>query len=88
MAGMEPPREDLRTRFEASSSLSAQDFDELSSREEMSSLEPSFERSDRISSRASGLLSRDSSDDDRIYPEPTGKGFAALKRRLQDAGLL
>ena len=88
IAGVEPPRDDLMARFAASSSLSAQDFDESSKMGLMASIEPSFERTDRIGSRASGLLSRDSSDDDRIYPEPTGKGFAALKRRLQDAGLL
>ena len=88
MAGMEPPRDELMARFAASSSLSAQDFDDLSSRDEMSSLEPSFDWSDRISSRASAVFSRDSSDDDSIYPEPTGNGFAKLKRRLQDIGLL
>ena len=84
----EAQQDELADRFQASSSLSAQDFDELSSRSEMSSFEPSFNLSERIGSRASAVFSRDSSDDDSIYPEPTGNGFAKLKRRLQDAGLL
>ena len=88
VADFDPQQDELADRFQASSSLSAQDFDELSSRSEMSSLEPSFDWSDRISSRASAVFSRDSSDDDSIYPEPTGNGFAKLKRRLQDIGLL
>ena len=96
MGGMEPPREDIRMgllsndlsdRFTESSSLSAQDFDEFSSKDQMSSYEPPVNLSERIGSRSSASFSRDSSDDS-IYPEPTGNGFAKLKRRLQDAGLL
>ena len=86
MGGMEPPREDLQTRFEASSSLSARDFDESSRMGVTASIEPLFSSAKSI--RSSALFSRDSSDDDGLYPEPTGNGFARLRRRLRDAGLL
>ncbi len=79
---------DLSVRFADSSSLSATDFDELSSKDQMSSYEPPVNLSERIVSRASASFSRDSSDDDGLYPEPTGNGFAKLKRRLKDIGLL
>jgi hypothetical protein len=85
MGGMEPPREDLQTRFEASSSLSARDFDESSRMGVIASIEPLFSSAKNI--RPSASFSRDSSDDS-IYAEPTGNGFAKLKRRLRDAGLL
>jgi hypothetical protein len=89
MAGMEPPREDLQTRFEVSSSLSAKDFDESSKMGVIASIDPLFSSTERIRPSASfSKASRTYSDDDGIYPEPTGNGFAALKRRLQDAGLL
>jgi hypothetical protein len=54
----------------------------------MASYERPVNLSERIVSRSSASFSRDSSDDDGLYPEPTGKGFAKLKRRLRDAGLL
>lgn len=97
MGGREPPGDEMRMalleidlsdRFMESSSLSAQDFDEFSSKDEMASYEPSFSSAERISSRASALFSRATSDDDSLFPEPTGNGFAKLKRRLRDAGLL
>ena len=95
MGGMEPPRDEIRMgllsnlsdRFTESSSLSAQDFDELSSKDAMASYEPPVNLSERIVSRSYAAFSRDSSDDS-IYPEPTGNGFARLRRRLRDAGLL
>jgi hypothetical protein len=86
LGGMDPPREDLQARFEASSSLSAKDFDESSRMGVMASIESLFSSAERI--RPSASFSRDSSDDNGIYPEPTGNGFARLKRRLRDAGLL
>ena len=91
MGGMEPPREDLQTRFEASSSLSAKDFDESSKMGLIASIKPSFSAPEPIVSRASAVFSKASrtySDDGGIYPEPTGNGFAKLKRRLKDIGLL
>ena len=89
LRGMEPPREDLQTRFEASSSLSAKDFDESSKMGLVASIDPLFSSAERIRpSAAFSKASRTYSDDDGIYPEPTGNGFAKLKRRLQDAGLL
>ena len=95
MGGMQPPRDEMRMgllsnlsdRFTESSSLSAKDFDELSSKNEMASYEPPVNLSERIVSRSYASFSRDSSDDS-IYPEPTGNGFARLRRRLRDAGLL
>ena len=95
MGGRELPRDEIRMgllsslsdRFTESSSLSAQDFDELSSKDQMSSYEPPVNLSERIVSRSYAAFSRDSSDDS-IYPEPTGNGFARLRRRLRDAGLL
>ena len=95
MGGMEPPREEIRMgllsnlsdRFTDSSSLSAQDFDELSSKDAMASYERPVNLSERIVSGSYAAFSRDSSDDS-IYPEPTGNGFARLRRRLRDAGLL
>ena len=95
MGGMEPPRDEIRMgllsnlsdRFTESSSLSAQDFDELSSKDAMASYEPPVNLSERIVSGSYAAFSRDSSDDS-IYPEPTGNGFARLRRRLRDAGLL
>ena len=77
----------LSDRFTESSSLSAKDFDELSSKDQMSSYEPPVNLSERIVSGSSASFSRDSSDDS-IYPEPTGNGFARLRRRLRDAGFL
>ena len=89
MGGMEPPREDLQTRFEVSSSLSAKDFDESSKMGVIASIDPLFSSTERIRPSASfSKASRTYSDDDGIYPEPTGNGFAKLKRRLKDAGLL
>jgi hypothetical protein len=88
MEDFDSQQDDVAYRFQASSSLSAEDFDELSSRSEMLPFDPSSDLSERIGSRAFAVFSRDSSDDDSIYPEPTGNGFAKLKRRLQDAGLL
>ena len=88
MGGMEPPREELMARFAASSSLSAKDFDESSKMGLVASIEPLFSSAERIGSRASAAFSTDSSDDDGLYPEPTGNGFARLRRRLRDAGLL
>ncbi len=85
MGGMEPPREDLQNRFEASSSLSAREFDESSRMGVKASIEPLFSSAKSV--RSSASFSRDSSDDS-IYPEPTGNGFARLRRRLRDAGLL
>ena len=95
MGGMELPRDEIRMgllsnlsdRFTESSSLSAQDFDEFSSKDQMSSYEPPVNLSERIVSGSYAAFSRDSSDDS-IYPEPTGNGFARLRRRLRDAGLL
>ena len=95
MGGMEPPRDEIRMgllsnlsdRFTESSSLWAQDFDAFSSKDQMSSYEPPVNLSERIVSGSSAAFSRDSSDDS-IYPEPTGNGFARLRRRLRDAGLL
>ena len=95
LGGRELPRDEIRMgllsnlsdRFTESSSLSAQDFDELSSKDQMSSYEPPVNLSERIVSGSSASFSRDSSDDS-IYPEPTGNGFARLRRRLRDAGLL
>ena len=85
MGGREPPREDLQNRFEASSSLSAREFDESSRMGVKASIEPLFSSAKSV--RSSASFSRDSSDDS-IYPEPTGNGFARLRRRLRDAGLL
>ena len=95
MGGMEPPRDEIRMgllsnlsdRFTESSSLSAQDFDELSSKDAMASYEQPVNLSERIVSRSYAAFSRDSSEDS-LYPEPTGNGFARLRRRLRDAGLL
>ena len=95
MGGRELPRDEIRMgllsnlsdRFTESSSLSAQDFDEFSSKDQMSSYEPPVNLSERIVSGSSASFSRDYSDDS-LYPEPTGNGFAKLKRRLRDAGLL
>ena len=95
MGGRELPRDEIRMgllsslsdRFTESSSLSAQDFDEFPSKDQMSSYEPPVNLSERIGSRPSASFSRDSSDDS-LYPEPTGNGFARLRRRLRDAGLL
>jgi len=95
LGGMELPREEIKMgllsnlsdRLTESSSLSAQDFDELSSKNEMASYEPPVNLSERIVSRSYAAFSRDSSDDN-IYPEPTGNGFARLRRRLREAGLL
>ena len=84
----EPPQDDLADRFAASSSLSARDFEDSRLMDSFESIKPSFSAPEPIVSRASAVFSRNSSDDDSIYPEPTGKGFAALKRRLRDAGLL
>ena len=58
----------------------------LAGKSEMASYEPLFSSAKSI--RRSALFSRASSDDDGLYPEPTGNGFAKLKRRLRDAGLL
>ena len=89
MGGMEPPRGDLQTRFEVSSSLSAKDFDESSKMGVIASIDPLFSSTERIRPSASfSKASRTYSDDDGIYPEPTGNGFARLRRRLRDAGLL
>ena len=96
MGGMEPLREGIRMgllsnlsdRLTESSSLSAQDFDESSKMGLVASIEPLFSSAERIGSRASAAFSTDSSDDDGLYPEPTGNGFARLRRRLRDAGLL
>jgi hypothetical protein len=89
MGGMETPREDLQTRFEASSSLSAKDFDESSKMGVIASIDPLFSSAERIRPSASfSKASRTYSDDDGLYPEPTGNGFAKLKRRLKDIGLL
>lgn len=93
LGGMEPPRDEIRMgllsnlsdRFTDSSSLSAQDFDESSRMGVTASIEPLFSSAKSI--RPSASFSRDSSDDS-IYPEPTGNGFARLRRRLRDAGLL
>jgi len=86
MGGMQPPRDELMARFAAISSLSAQDFDESSKMGVIASIEPLFSSAERI--RPSAAFSRDSSDEDGLYPEPTGNGFAKLKRRLKDIGLL
>ena len=95
MGGREPPLDETRMglladdpsdRFMESSSLSAQDFEEFSSKDVMASYEPLFSSEERI--RSSAIFSRATSDDDGLYPEPTGNGFARLKRRLQNAGLL
>ena len=98
MGGMEPPRDEIRMgllsndlfdRFTESSSLSAKDFDESRLMDSIESAEPSFIAAERIPPRASfSKASRTYSDDDSIYPEPTGNGFARLRRRLRDAGLL
>ena len=95
MGGREPPGDEIRMgllsnlsdRFTESSSLSAQDFDEFSSKDQMSSYEPPVNLSERIVSGSYAAFSRDSSEDS-LYPEPTGNGFARLRRRLRDAGLL
>lgn len=95
MGGRELPRDEIRMgllsnlsdRFTESSSLSAKDFDAFSSKDQMSSYEPPVNLSERIVSGSYAAFSRDSSDDS-IYPEPTGNGFARLRRRLRDAGLL
>jgi hypothetical protein len=86
---LEPPQDDLADRFQASSSLSAKDFDESRLMDSIESAQSSFSSAERIPPRASfSKASRTYSDDDGIYPEPTGNGFARLRRRLRDAGLL
>ena len=84
----EPPEGDLADRFQASSSLSAKDFDESRLMDSIESAQSSFSAPEPIGSRSYAAFSRDSSADDGLYPEPTGNGFAKLKRRLKDIGLL
>ena len=85
----EPQQDDLADRFAASSSLSAQDFEDSRLMDAIESIKPAFSAPEPIGSRASfSKASRTYSDDDSIYPEPTGNGFAKLKRRLKDIGLL
>ena len=55
-------------------------------RKTIESAESSFSSAERIRPLAS--FSRATSDNDSLYPEPTGNGFARLRRRLRDAGLL
>lgn len=97
LGGSAPPRDETRMgllsielsdRFTESSSMSAQDFDEFSSHNVMASYEPLFSSAERIRPLASAASSRKTADDDGLYPEPSGNGFARLQRRLRAAGLL
>ena len=96
LGGREPPMNEIRMgllsslsdRFTESSSLSAQDFDESRLMDSIESAESSFSSVERIRPLVSAASSRATSDNDSLYPEPTGNGFARLRRRLRDAGLL
>jgi hypothetical protein len=88
ISDFEPQQDSLVARFESISSLSAKDFDESRLMDSIESAQSSFSAPEPIGSRSYAAFSRDSSADDGLYPEPTGNGFAKLKRRLKDIWLL
>ena len=89
ISDFEPQQDSLVARFESISSLSAKDFDESRLMDSIESAQSSFSSAERIPPRASSAKASSTySADDGIYPEPTGNGFAKLKRRLKDIGLL